>query len=218
MTRKTCLFSCLTSTFSPWYLHHIYVFSMTHNNTELCIKQAIGRVSYILTLWSLQSPAAASFNISAYEIWRLQADFITVPLSCRICECLEPNFDPSSPDSCNVSLVPGCVLLFYSLRPLACFWFLPQILPENPCLNFLYAAGTKYCSFTMMQDGWLLICPSETSFNCNDDYLILIFLIPLLLNPMLWLVNCSVYHFRLVSPDYNKITSFFMPVCCFGLP
>ena len=36
---------------------------------------------------------------------------ITVPLSFRICECVVPYFDSSSPDARNVSLVPGCVFV-----------------------------------------------------------------------------------------------------------
>ncbi|XP_050927929.1 glycerophosphocholine phosphodiesterase GPCPD1 isoform X2 [Lates calcarifer] len=45
----------------------------------------------------------------------------------RICECLVPYFDSSPPDSRNVSLVPVCVLLIYSLyNPWLVFWFHPS--------------------------------------------------------------------------------------------
>lgn len=75
-----------------------------------------------LLLWPLSYNSAVSadsrcnFFFFTFFIWHLQVVVITVPLSSRICECLVPYFDSSSPDSRNVSLVPGCVLFFYSPR------------------------------------------------------------------------------------------------------
>lgn len=102
----SCLFSCFTSVFTTY--------------TDICSRclralwpKMSGSPAEIWPLWLYKSADARRDLFYRY----LNVVVITLPLSSRICECLVPYFDPGSdsPDSCNVSLVPGCVLFHFIL-------------------------------------------------------------------------------------------------------
>lgn len=114
-----CLFSRFTSASRHTLTFTLY---LCFCSGLLTFYRILAFEPYITTQLLLQMSSHQMSNRSVGHVQVVVS--ITLPLSSRICECLVPYFDSSSPDSRNVSLVPGCVLFgFTQFTFHGCFFF-----------------------------------------------------------------------------------------------